>query len=719
MGEKSNTDKTGKSGKKKVLSIIFVLIPAVFFGLYLAGKLFVGTPYASTWLSEFLTGLLRQRVSVAGLSLSGTTLSVQGITVENPKGFQTGTLLRTSSLVIAPNWSGILAGKKDLSLLQVEGLELHLSKNPGGDWNYRQLVHYLTLKKKQPAAEFSIKHLVFRDFSLKINNFAWKNLALTVNDFSTKGSTDSKLLFSGKDTRGNPFRLGGDVRLGKDPVVHLTLAAPDLSLDTFRDVTKSGSKLDLEKATAHVTLSAGYQSGELAATGNVGFEQLGVRLNDGRIPLAGTLALSARYNIARDEARLERCSLTINKVFRLKAGGTVRKVKGEKEFQANLTFAEIRGKDLLPFVPRKMLRDFSFDGIIIFSDLRLGGTATKGVTAGGGRVTLRNGELLKAGSALLRDVSADINLAKAKHGWDSAGTLSLTGKDGKLPLEELAARFNTHFSDNLRPFAVEVPLLQARLKGVPVRGELTYTPKALDPYRAVLTTGNVPVASLNELIGKKWVFFSSGTTSVALRAAGRSPSSFYGEINTRLQGINGTIAGKTFKLQDAGIGGRFGRTSGSLSANGKANIGGGTFADKSIAGSFAFVLAGDNLSLNDGKVDFDHKNVLFNKISGRLPVRQSTTSGSSYPLSLTFSGLELTAGDTHIKNSSGGINASYLTGSGGPRLEGRGTVTLPSVSFRNQPTASLKTQVTLAGKEAVFNIQGSIHGRYYCFPGPH
>jgi hypothetical protein len=333
MAEKNDTHKTGASGKKKVLSVIFVLIPTVIFGLYLAGKLFVGTPYASKRLSEFLTGFLQQRVTIAGLSLSGTTLSVQGITVENPKGFQKGSLLRTGSLVIAPNWPGILAGKKDLSLLQVEGLQLHLSKNPGGDWNYRQLIHFLTLKKKQPAAEFHIKHLVLRDFSLQINNFAWKNLALTLNDFSTKGSTGSNLLFTGKDTKGNPFRLGGDIRLGKNPFAHLTLTAPDLSLDTFRDVTKTGSKLDLEKGIAHVNLSAGYQSGEFATTGNVRFEQLGVNLKDGRIPLAGTLDLTARYNISRDEARFERCSLTINKVLRLKAGATVRKVKGEKEFR--------------------------------------------------------------------------------------------------------------------------------------------------------------------------------------------------------------------------------------------------------------------------------------------------------------------------------------------------------------------------------------------------
>jgi hypothetical protein len=710
MAEKTNTIKSEKSGRNKVISIICILIPVLFLSLYLAVKLFIGTSYASKWLSEYLTDFLQQRVSVAGLSLSGTTLSARGIALENPAGFQPGTLLRSRSLAIAPNWSAILSGKKDLSLLQVEGLHLHLSKNSIGEWNFQQLVRSLTSKKKQPAAEVSIKHLVLRDLSLQINNFAWKNLSLTLQDFTTKGSSGSKLLFTGKDTRGNPLSLGGDVRLGKDPVAHLTFAAPDLALDTFRDVTKSGSKLDLEKGTAHVNLTAGYQSGELAASGIVGFEQLGVRLKDGRIPLTGSLDLSARYNIARDEARLERCALTINKVLRMKAAATMRKVKTEKEFQATLTVAELRGKDLLPFVPAKLLRDFYFDGIINGSDLRLKGTAEKGIAGGGGRVTLDKGELTQAGTPLLRNITADIKLAKAKRGWDSTGRLSLTGQKGNLRLDQLAARFAIHLSDNLRSLVVEVPRVQARLNGVPVRGELTYTPKARDPYRAALTTGKIPVASLTELLGRKDILFSSGTTSVALHATGSSPSSFSGEINTRLQKIDGTLAGKALKLRNSVIDGRFGRAGGAVSANGKAKVDGGMYAAKSFAGSFAFVLAGNNLSLNDGSVDFGHTHVSFNKISGRIPARQSSRSGTSYPLSLSFSGLGLKAGDTHVENSSGTINASYLAGPGGPRLDGRGTIALPAVAFRNQAIAMLQTQVTLSGKTVEFNIQGSTLG---------
>jgi uncharacterized protein involved in outer membrane biogenesis len=364
MAAGSDAQKTGQARKLKVFFGVFAFIGVVFSLLYLAGILFLGSPYASERLSALLTEYMHQRVTVTGLGLSGTNLSVRNIAIANPAGFQTGALVRVRSLVITPNWPEILAGKKNFSLLQVEGLQISLSKNAGGDWNYQQLVHYLALKKKQPAAEFFIKRLIFRDASLQINNFAWNNLSLAVNDFSTKGSTESKLVISGMDTKGNSFQIAGDARLGTNPEVYLTISAPDLSLDTFRDATRRSSVLDLEKGVAHVSVSARYRSGELAAEGMVGFEKLGIQLKEGRIPIAGSLAFAARYNEARDEARLERCSLLLNKVISLKAAATVRQLKGEKKFQATLSCDEIRGKDLLPFIPQKILHNFYVDGRI-------------------------------------------------------------------------------------------------------------------------------------------------------------------------------------------------------------------------------------------------------------------------------------------------------------------------------------------------------------------
>jgi hypothetical protein len=710
MPENINGQKTRRTRKRKFFFGAFALIAAVFFGLYLAAKIFLGTPHASRLLSEFLTDFLHQRVTVTGLSLSGATISVRGMTIANPAGFQKGALLSTASIIITPNWPGILAGNRDFTLIQVEGASLRLSKNPGGDWNYRQFLHFLTLKKKKPAAEVFIKRLVLRDVSLQINNFSWKKLSLTVNDFSTKGSTGSKLLFTGKDTVGNPFRLAGEARLGKNPDVSLTLLAPNFSLDTVRNVTRSGSVLDLDRGMAHVSLSARYRSGDLAAQGSIGFEKMKIMLKGERIPVAGTLAFTAGYNAARDEARLERCALTLDNVIRLKADVIVRRVKGEKEFLADLSCAEMRGKDLLPFVPRKLLRDFSFDGKITCSDLHVEGAMGKGITAGGGRVLLRNGEVFKEGSVLFRNISADVKLAKVPHGWDSAGTLSLRGEGGRFPLEELAARFVAHLSDGFRPAAVEVPRLQARLKGVPVRGELTYAPRARNPYKAALIAGNVPVTAINDLLGRKNVNFCSGTADITIHAAGRGPASFTGELTARLLGINGIIAGKAVKLHDADINTHFGKTGGVLSMNGKTNIGGGAYADKSLAGSFAFVLKGDSLSLTGGKFDFNHTAIRFAGISGRLPVRQNTAQGARYPLSFTFSALELTAGETHIRDASGGLIGAYVAATGGRRLVGNGNVTLPSVSYRNQPIASLKTQVSFAGEEGALNLQGTALG---------
>jgi hypothetical protein len=182
--------------------------------------------------------------------------------------------------------------------LQIDGLKIDLDKNAAGEWNFARLMRHLTRPKERPAAEVSISRLVFRDVSLMVGNVALEKLALTVNDVSTKGLVDSKLLFTGADEKGNPFRLAAEGRLGKDPDIHLSFDAPNFFLGTFGEMVKGKTAIDMGKGNARLSLAVRYRSGEAVAKGYAAFDHLGVVKEQqypyGRIGFCGWLQRCTR-----------------------------------------------------------------------------------------------------------------------------------------------------------------------------------------------------------------------------------------------------------------------------------------------------------------------------------------------------------------------------------------------------------------------------------------
>ncbi len=706
-----NVNKTeGEPGEKRKRSPAVRVIAWTFLALlvlYLAVKMVLATPFAAGWLSGYLSESLHQQVSLASIRLSGVTVFVRGVIIANPEGFPRGALLTARSLRITPDVPEILSGKRALTLLQIEGLKINLGKNSAGAWNYQRLIQYLSRTRKRPAAELLIRQLAFREASVKISEFAVGKLALTVNDFSTKGTTDSKLVFTGTDEKGNPFRLAAEGRLGKDPDLRLTLVAPYFSLGTLGQAARGKSVFDLENGVAHLSLAVGFRSGQVSAKGHAAFDHLGVKIKQGKAPLRGTFDLAARYAAARDEASLDRISLVLNDTLRLDASGTVQHVKGKREFNAKVSCNEIRLKKLLAFLPKEAVRDITLNGSVTCGGLQLAGSGAEGITSGGGKFFLRNGEAVKGGRTLFQGLSSDFVIARADHGWNMGGKLSMDARAGTVPLENLDARFLTRFSNGFRPLSIEVPELKAGLMGVPVRGELTYEPGRPNPYRGMLYVRNAPLSAVNGLIGGKDISFSSGTADISLRGAGRGPESFAGEISARLSGLKAMVSGKSCMVKDGEITSRFSRSGGRLTAGGGANVEGGAYSGRNFSGTFAYALNDGKFALTGGKAAFDRAGIRFADISGRLPLREMAAGGARYPLVLNFTGLNVTADEVRAEDVSGSVSAAFTAHPGGGRLAGSASLAIPSVFFRSQPVGSVKAQVAMSDEGSVANINGT------------
>ncbi|HET6419543.1 MAG TPA: hypothetical protein VFG19_05265 [Geobacteraceae bacterium] len=697
--------------KKKSLAVRIIGWSAmVFLVLYFALKSFLATPYAAGLASGYLGAVLRQPVTVKGISLSGLSISVREITLANPEGFAGAPLATARLLRIRPDMGSFLAGKKSFSLLRVDGLKISLGKNAAGEWNCDSLIRLLTRKKKRPAAEFFVGTLVLNDMSVKTGGLSLKKISLTLHDLSTKGMAESKLVLTGADGKGNPFRLAAEGRLGKTPDVRLSLVAPVISLAPLGNMPEGKPVFSPENGTAGLFLSAVYRNGEAAVNGHVACDRLGVIVKGRKMPLRGVLDFAARYSAARDEADLDRCSVVVNDTVRLNASGAVQHVKGERYFRFAAVSDEIRLKDILSLFPRETFGNIGLGGSLTCRDLRLAGSRDGGITSGGGVLSLRDVEATRDGRPILRGLTSDVTISRKAGGWDIGGALSASARAGSVPLEHLEARFHSSFSGVFRLLSMEIPALKAEIRGVPVRGQLVYSPGNPDPYKCVLTANSFPISVFNNFIVTKNTVFSGGTADISLRASGRGPASFAGKIQARLSGAGGTVSGKNIALREGNVTSDFNRSGSRLSATGTADVAGGMFSGNSFSGTFVFSTADGGFTLAGGKAVINNTNFKFFDISGRIPARETIPAGVRYPLKLTVRGLDLEAGETRIGNLSGSMDCFLTVGAGGRNLEGSAVLDIQAISLRGKTLGSVNGKVALASNGAVANLKGTALG---------
>lgn len=710
MTDRQAAAEDGRSKRARLPFRILATAVIVLISVYLLLKVALLTPYPSAALGELLSGYTGLKVTVGGISLVGGTLSIEGIAVGNPSGFRKRTLLTVGTLRATPDPAGIIRAERRLSRLEIRGVALDLEKGPGGEWNFAPFMRRLREPRKGPPREIFIGSLSLSDVSLRVNGRGVDNLGITVNDLSTRGTTESYLAVSLRDAMGNPVSLTAEGRLGASPALRARLQAPRLSLSPLVGMLPARFPVNLEQAGAGVELAADYRDSRLTAQGTVGLAGLGLRVGGESRQLGGEIEFSGSYDTGRDSAVLQRALLTAGGIASMKVAGSMERVRTDGDFVLSLSHEPIGLGGLFGLLPAKSRRGYSLEGTMLSRGLRLEGSRTKGITACEGNIYLRSVELVGGGRTLLSRGGADLGLKPMGSGWLATGRVFSAEKGDGALIGSLEAPFTARLSPRFRPEMVDFPAIAASVGGGRIGGTFRYMPAYRQVFRGNLAVRGVPLASLNRQLAGAKVRFSSGSGVAAVRFSGTSPRDLTGQVNLALSSASGTFGERRFSLGKGVIVSGVRRSPGGFTASGRLETAVGHIDGRPFRAASDLALAGNLLRLAKTELDYDGGLLRIGSAAVRLPTGGGTKAASGLPIAASVSGAVYRRGELVAEGLSGELGCRYFGSGTERRLEGGGAVTVGSLSFRGRKAASFNGKLAFGGREISARFAGESLG---------
>jgi len=110
----------------------FVLLVA---GIVILLAAYITSPHAAAKISAILTDRLDLPVSISEIRLQGDTLIFNGVTLGNPPEFSDKHFVSLDTVRLATDWVGLLKGRRNLRLLNVNALKIKNQKK--SHWRQR------------------------------------------------------------------------------------------------------------------------------------------------------------------------------------------------------------------------------------------------------------------------------------------------------------------------------------------------------------------------------------------------------------------------------------------------------------------------------------------------------------------------------------------------------------------------------------------------------
>ncbi len=691
-------------------SLIVVALLAL--SVYILFRILLATPLASDYLGHTLSEYSNLKITVAGLTMVGRTIYLNGIVIESPPGFRSRKMISARTISLTPDIISLIQGKRSLTRLEIIGLSLSAEKSSEGSWNFSPLLQRFTKKKEMPSGEIIIKQFSVQDASLQINGHTIKKLGLSLADFSTKGTTNSKLELSGKDTAGNPLRLTAAGHLGDNPVFHVTVDAPAVYLGPLQEILHSETPLHLENAQGKLTLSVDLHNKILAIQAATAFKQLSFSFSEMNLPIAGHLDFEARYNFETDCAELTRADLGVDNLMTIRASGSMQQVSKESAFTLQLTPEKTDLAALFSKLPEKGRRGISLSGEISSRGFQLKGNRSNGITAATGHLSLRKVALIQAKLLILTGGAADISLRKTTQIWQLDGKIFTERQKDSPLIEALSLPFTALFSPGFKPTRAAAPTINAVVTGIPLRGSFQYLDSAAVPFTLRCSATDVPLTLLNRFLAKKLetTRLTSGKLAATAKITGTAPQKFSGKVALNLVSAAGTLSKSSISFKKAAIFSRVQRTKGFFSANGSLETSGGKLNDKPFSAKSGFTLRNRKVTLQKVLFTFASTQIQARKITGRLPIKGAGQHKDKIPLFVSLAGAEVRSGDLAASGIAGQLNAQYNTADHTLPLVGTADISVTSLAYRNQPVASCAAHLTTDGKYANAKIKGDSLG---------
>jgi hypothetical protein len=671
----------------KMLSLLIVTVLGILLLLVLAIKIYLTTARPAPQLSRYLTSYLHQGFSVQSLDISGATVVLKGVRLQNPAGFPEGDLVAADSVAIAPQWRDLLFGRQRFRLIRLEGIKVNLTKDSQGAWNFARLQRLFGGRKPSPTETY-LKELVIKDGAFKVQGQGVQGVELQVFNLTTKGSLDSKVDLVFEDAAHNRYSLKGKARAGSDAALDLALTAPSISLKDAALLLKLKNPGLFEGGKGNLQLNASLHKGELGAIGDFSFSGLGLPGAAKGPPLTGDLHFSADYSFNTDIARLQPSTLTVNNLTKLHAAGNVRGLKSEREFALYLGMDEIDLANLNSMVPEEARKHLLFGGRLRCDSLHLVGSGSKGLKSAVGTLQLRDGALTRDGQLLVSGLFGTIGVSRSNAAILAKGRLQVSGQQGKALLEALDIPFGLTVSPRLKPVSAEIPALSVKVMGTPISGRLNFDAARSNPITASLKVSAARLSTVNSLLKRYDLHASSGTASAAIELAGKSAQELTATANVQLSDLRGNRAKESFALKNGSVTARVQRTGGHLLAQGDMKLSALALNGKAGDARFGYRVADGMLYLDGAQVGFAGAQVAISHLSGRIPAKQPAGSSARYPLSLDFDGVSVKQRDMEIGNLSGRLRGSFNTDSAGRWLEGAIDVSSRTVNWQGNAVAA-------------------------------
>jgi hypothetical protein len=698
----------------KRLTVAVLLITALLaFALFVIFRILLTTPSTAKYISHTLSRYTNHKVTVAGLSVTGGTIHLNGIRIESPPDFRNREMLSARSIALTPDVTGLAQGKRSLSRLEIVGLSVTAEKNSTGGWNLSSLLQQFMKKKEQPSAEIFIRRLSLRDVSLKMNGHTLDKLGLTLSDFSTKGTTESKLDFTGKDSAGNPLRVTAEGRVGNNPALHATIDAPAVSLAPLQQYLPGTSPLHLANAQGKLKLSAELRNRLVTIRATAAVKQLTFADSGESQPIAGNLRFEARYDTSADSAELSHSVITVDNLLTVKASGSMQQVTKDRLFTLQLTPDKIDLGSLSSLVPGLGRKGITLSGEISSRGLHLQGNRTAGITAAGGDLYLRKVVIFREKLLILDGGAADSFLKKTAKGWLLDGRIFSKGQRHNSPLiESITTPFSAAATARFKPISAQVPTVKAILMGRPVRGSFHYRAAAPTPFTLTCSATDIPLTALNRLLPEKASAnrLSSGKFSLTAGLSGSALQNFKGTATLDLRAASGTLSKKIFTLEKMTVRSKLSRRNAHFSAGGSVAASGGKFDGKPFGAATDFTLADQELTLRKTLFHSNADRIHADKITGTLPPRRAGKATGQLPLLATLTGAKVSRGDLSISGISGHINARYGTATRERTLAGKADFSVRTLTYRNQSLASGTGLLTFDGRNARADVKGYSFG---------
>ncbi len=697
---------------KRLASRSLVAVALLAFSVYILFRILLATPMATDYLGRTLSGYTNHKVTVSGLTLVGRTIYLNGIVIESPTGFTNRKMISARTIALTPDIIGLIQGKRSLSRLEITGLSIFAEKNSPGSWNFSSLLKLFTKKKEKPSGELLIKRFSLQDASIRINGYSIEKLDMSLTDFSTKGSTDSKLALSGKDAEGNPLRLTAEGHLGDNPVFHIMADAPTFSLAPLQRFLHGNTRLHFEKARGKLTLTADLHNKILAIQSAASFKQLSYSFSEESLSIGGYLNFEARYDFKADSAEITRADLGIDNLMTIRARGSVQQASKESAFTLQMTPDKIDLGSLFSQLPESGRRGISLSGEITSRGFQLNGNRTKGIITATGNLSLRRVVLVQAKQLILAGGAADFSLSKMAKNWLLDGTI-FTERQKNTPLiESLSLPVTALFSPRFVPVRVAAPTMKAVVAGIPLKGSFQYLDTSPAPYALNCAARNVPITSLNGFLAKKLTttHLTSGEFTATAKLSGISPQKFSGMMALDLVSAAGTSSKSRISLKKAAILSTIQKTNGIFTAKGSLEASGGKLDDRPFSAKTDFTLKDREVTLQKLLFTFASTEIRAREITGKLPIKGVGPHKDQIPFFASLAGAEVRSGDLAASGITGQINVQYDTADHQRPLVGKADTSVTSLAYRNQPVASCAVHITADGKNLGAEIKGNSLG---------